>query len=214
MWNWICLRRRPTSRGRSEWGVALPGAVIFAAFLAGITGWLVGHVATDEAMTRDVEDAAAAVRVADAAVGVAAHALGQAADWSSVGALAVPLTCPLSAMGVTPLDEGAERAWVQAETESGGRWSADAPQWMWLWTCHGAGLLHRWPARGPAPSVVVWVADDPEGDGQPLVSANGTLLLAAVAVARDGTRVITRAAIARSAPGEPVRILSWHGGTE
>ena len=211
MWSWICLRRRPISSGRSDRGVALPGAVLFAAFLAGLTGWLVGHVVTDEAMTRDVEDAAAAARVADAAVEIAAHALGQAADWSNVGALALPLACPPAATAVTPLDEGAERAWIQAETDAAGRWSAAAPQWVWLWTCHGAGVLHRWPARGLAPSVVVWVADDPEGDGQPLASANGTLLLAAVAVARDGTRVATRAAIARSAPGESVRILSWHG---
>ena len=212
MWSWMCSRRRPTSRGRRDRGVALPGAVIVAAFLAGITGWLVGHVGTDEAMTRDVEDAMAAARVADAAVETVAHALRQATDWSSVGALPLALACPSATVAVIPLDEGRERAWVQAETDAGARWGAETPEWVFLWACHAPGILDRWPARGLAPSVVVWVADEPEGDGQPLLNGNGTLLLAAVAVARDGTRTATRAAIARTAPGDPVRILSWHPG--
>ena len=50
MWNSTHSPWRPTLRGHSERGVALPGVLLLAAFLVGVTGWLVGHVRTDVGM--------------------------------------------------------------------------------------------------------------------------------------------------------------------
>ena len=237
MWNWTCLPRLQAWRGRTDAhrravallgafgeralpgrrqrgaaaGIALPGVLVFAAFLMGVSGWLTGHLLTDIAMTTDDEEGQAAARVAEAALQEVALALGGVADWGPVGALGLALPCAAAGAPVTLLDEPTERAWLQVEVDAAGRWGGDAPQWQPLWTCHGPGVLGRWPVRGAAPSVQVWVADDPEGDGQPLVSANQRLVLASVATGRDSVRATARATVARSTPGAPVRLLAWHG---
>lgn len=213
MWNSTCSRRRRRSRGRTDAGVALPGVLVFAAFLVGVSGWIAGHLRSDIVMTMELEEGNVAGRVAEAAVQEVALALGLAGDWTLVDSLPLALACPPAATAVTSVHEPTERAWLQAEVDAGGRWGSDTPQWHPLWICHGPGLLGRWPGRGAAPVVVVWVADDPEGDGQPTRSTNQRLLLAATAAGRDTARATVVAAIGRSSPGSPVRLLAWHAAS-
>ena len=75
--------------------------------------------------------------------------------------------------------------------------------------CWGTG-----PSRGSNPSVVVWVADDPEGDGLPLRSGNQRLLLAAVAHVGGDARGEASATVWRTGPGSPVVLAAWQGGQE
>jgi len=209
MWNWTPSSPCRTSRGDSDRGVALPGVLLLAAFLVGVTGWLVGHVRSDLALRISLDESSTAARVAEAAVEAVGMALGQQADWTFVDALTTSLICPTSPGTVVVLSEIAERTWVQAETNAASRWGADTPAWQPIWSCHAAGLLGRWPLRGAIPSVVVWVADDPEGDGQPLRSLNQQLLV--TAVARAGSRTLGEASVTvtRASPGAPVELVAW-----
>ena len=203
----------PTLRGPSERGIALPGVLLLAAFLVGVTGWLVGHVRTDIAMRMANEEAFAGGRLAESALQSVATALSQQVDWMPVDTLgvglALTLPCPVSPVPVVPVDEARERAWLQTDTDASGRWGPDTPAWQPLWACHGSGVLGHWPVRGANPSVLVWVADDPEGDGQPLRSGNQRLLLAAVAHARGDARGQASATVWRTGPGAPVLLAAW-----
>jgi hypothetical protein len=209
MWNWTCSPPPQTWRGRSDAGVALPGVLLLAAFLVGVTGWMVGHLRTDIALTAAIEDAHAGARVAEAAVQAVALALAQHADWTTVNALALGLPCPAALTTVAPLDEIVERSWIQAEMDAGSRWGADTPEWQPVWLCHGTGVLGRWPARGTTPAVAVWVADDPEGDGRPLHSANQRLLVTAVSRTAGAARGAASATVSRTMPGTPVTLDAW-----
>ncbi len=160
-------------------------------------------------MTMAIDDTHSGGRVAEAALQVAALALGQVADWTPVDGLSLALACPPASVGPVVLDEAAERVWLQADTDANSRWGPDTPQWQPLWACHAEGVLGRWPTRGAAPSVVVWVADDPEGDGLPLRSANQRLLLAAVATPAVRRGAAASVAITRSGPGAPVTLGAW-----
>ena len=224
MWKWTSSPRRRTWPGASEncaagaaardsrqRGIALPGVLLLAAFLVGVTGWLVGHVRTDLVLAAEQEEEAAVTRLASAAVQAVALALGQLPDWTAVDGLATGLPCPAASMAVTPVDEPKERAWHQAASDAASRWGSDAPQWRLLWTCHGPGVLGRWPALGSAPLVIVWVADEPEGDNAPLTSANQRLMLHALAVGRGGARGTAAATVVRQAPGAPVVLAAWRG---
>jgi len=213
MWSSTRSFWRRTWRGRSERGVALPGVLLLAAFLVGVTGWLVGHVRADIEMRAANEDALMGSRLAEAALQSVAMALGQQPDWRPVDslALAVPLTlpCPASVAPVVAADEPGERQWLQDAMNASSRWGADTPAWQPLWTCHAAGVLGRWPGHGRNPSVLVWVADDPEGDGQPLRSGNQRLLLTAAAYARGNARSEASATVWRTGPGSPVVLAAW-----
>lgn len=209
MLNWTFSSRRRTRRGPREAGVALPGVLVLAAVLTGVSGWLVGHLRLEAALAFELEEAQVVARLAEAAVQSAATALGQVPDWTPVDALGLGVVCPASATPVIPIHEPTERAWLQSETDAASRWGADSPSWQWLWACHGPGVLERWPHRQQAPSVVVWVADEPEGDNRPDRDTNQRLLLAATARGRDAVRVTTRAVVTRTAPGAAVRLLAW-----
>jgi hypothetical protein len=209
MWNSTHSPWPPTSRGHSERGVALPGVLLLAAFLVGVTGWLAGHVRTDVGMRTANEEALLGRRLAESALQSAAMALGQQPDWAPVDTLALALPCPSSAVPVVSADEPVDRAWLQDEMNASSRWGPDTPLWQPLWACHAAGLLGHWPARGSNPSVVVWVADEPEGDGLPLRSGNQRLLLAAVAHVGGEARGEASATVWRTGPGSPVVLAAW-----
>ena len=153
----------------------LPGVLLLAAFLVGVTGWLVGHVRTDIAhASRRTRRLSRASRLAEAALQSVAHGAGPAARLDAgrrpgAGAAAhaalpalrwrsSPLTSRGSGRGCRtrrmPRAAGGRHAGLAA--------ALDVP-------CRGrAGRSGRLVAR--IPSVLVWVADDPEGDGQPLRS--------------------------------------------
>jgi hypothetical protein len=59
--------------------------------------------------------------------------------------------------------------------------------------------------------VVVWVADDPEGDGTPLWNTNERLLLHAVARGSGPARGMASATIARKVPGARVTLSAYRG---
>jgi hypothetical protein len=215
MWSWIRSSPCPTWRRGNDRGVALPGVLLLMAFLVGVSGWLVGHVRSDAALRIALDESSMATRVAEAAVEAVGMALGQQADWTFVDALAPALACPASPGVVVPVSEVMERLWVQAETNATSRWGADTPAWQAVWSCHAAGLLGRWPIPGVIPSVVVWVADDPEADGLPLRSLNQRLLVTAVARAGSRTLGEASATVTRVGPGAPVEVVAWRsaGGT-
>ena len=199
-----------TAAGSGERGAALPAVLVLAIVLVGVTGWVVGHVHTERADLVLLEDAAEAERVAAAASQSVAMALGVAPTWSDVAALVVALPCPPTAGLTAPIDEGREEVWLQAATDAVSRWGGDTPRWRPVWRCHGAGLLDREAWRGRAPVVAVWMADDPDGDGDPWRDANGRLRLTAVARAGStGARGAVSATIARSGPGQVVVLAAW-----
>ena len=194
---------------RNRRGVALPGALLIVSVLVSVSGWLIGHLRDDVLQARVATTFEAQDGLAGAGVATVAQALATVADWRPVGALGATPVCAAGTGNVVPTDAAGETAWAQAETDASSRWAADTPRWQLLWQCHAAGVLGRWPSPGRVPTVIVWVADDPEGDGLPGVSGNQRLLLRALAVGPGGARGIATATVERSAPGAPVRLVSW-----
>ena len=146
MWSWTPSSPCPTLRGRNDRGVALPGVLLLAAFLVGVTGWLRRVTCrSDLALRVALEESAVATRVAEAAVEAVAMALGQQADWTLRRCTRAGAGLPASPGSVVPVGEVMERLWLQAETNAASRWGADTPAWQPLWTCHAAGVLGRWP---------------------------------------------------------------------
>ena len=212
MWNSTRSSWRQTWRGHSERGVALPGVLLLAAFLVGVSGWLVGHARSDAMMRAANEEGVVAVKLAESVLQSVAMALGHQPDWVLLDALTVALPCPPPDSPVVPVDEPAERSWLQASMDASSRWGPDTPSWQPLWACHAAAVLGRWPVRGPSPAVLVWVADDPEGDGQPLRSGNQRLMLTAVAYTAGDARGGASATVWRTGPGEPLLLAAWRPG--
>lgn len=202
-------RGRLAHVSRQRRGVALPGVLVIVSVLVSVSGWMLGHLRDDITQARIATMFEAQDGLSGAAVAMVAQALASAPDWRPVGTLGAAPACPASLGDVVPADAAGETAWTQAETDASSRWAADTPRWQLLWQCHAAGVLGRWPSPGRVPAVLVWVADDPEGDGMPGVSDNQRLLLRALALGPGGARGITTATIERSAPGAPVRLVSW-----
>lgn len=200
--------RRPFLHGHCR-GVALPGVLLIVALLVSVSGWLIGHLRDDVMQARVAATFEAQDALAAAALATVANTLTTVADWRPVSALGAAPVCPAGPGDVVAVDVVGESAWAQAETAASSRWGDDTPQWQSIWQCHAAGVLGRWPVPGSMPSVIVWVADDPEGDGLPARSANQRLLLRALAVGSGGARGIATATVERSAPGAPVRLVSW-----
>jgi len=194
---------------RARRGAALPGVLLVVSVLVSVSGWLIGHLRDDVAHGRLSRSFEAQDALAAAAVTAVAERLGLVPDWQVVGGFGAGPACPAVAAPPVAVDADVEHAWAQAETLASSRWAADAPHWHLVWQCHAAGVLGRWPSPGPVPSVLVWVADDPEGDGLPSVDGNQRLLLRALAVGPMGGRGLATATIARTSPGAPVRLVSW-----
>lgn len=209
MCNSIRSSPSPTSPGPSEQGMALPGVLLLAAFLVSVTGWLVGHTRTDVSLRAALEESHRATHVAEAALQSVAMSLQAVPDWTAVDALAAALVCPPAPAAVAALDEPEELAWLQREVAATSRWGADTPTWQPVWACHAAAVLGRWPDLGAIPSVAVWVADEPEGDRQPLRSTNQRLLLTAVARVGAGARGEATATLVRAGPGAAVELDAW-----
>ena len=104
-------------RRHQESGVALPGVLLLAAFLVGVTGWLVGHVRSDVLLAMEQRDEAAATQLSGAAVQAVAMAFGHVPDWSAVAAMPA-LPCAAPSGPVAALDEAQERAWLQPATDA------------------------------------------------------------------------------------------------
>ncbi|HTU99155.1 MAG TPA: hypothetical protein VMF13_01355 [Luteitalea sp.] len=197
---------------RSARGVALPGVLLLSAFLIGVTGWLVGHVRTDQMVARFSDADDEAERVAQAAVESVALALGSTMDWRPAGLAAVSLACPAATRLPVTMDVGEERARVQSVVDAGSRWGSDRPRFEVAWQCHAEGVLTRWPAGAVNPAVVVLIADEPEGDGLPGISQNERLLVRAVSRGAADSRGEASATITRTAPGAPVVLEAFRRG--
>lgn len=223
MSKWRSSCRYPTWRGGSDVaalrdaepdrGVALPGALVLVALLVAVSGWVLGHIrddATQALVARAFDEQSV---VADGALAIISTALGLVPDWRPVTGLAPGPPCPAGG-AVVPVDPVAEGAWAQAETDAASRWGADTPRWQLVWHCHASAVLGRWPGPGLVPSVLVWVADDPEGDGTPALSTNQRLLVRAVSVGPSGARAVVSAVIDRAGPGTPVRLVAMYARGE
>ncbi|WP_239489377.1 hypothetical protein [Luteitalea sp. TBR-22] len=182
------------------------------ACLVSVTGWLIGHTRVDRDMTRTLADEREAARLAEAAVQLAALALGRVPDWSRVDALALPLSCADAPGPLVGLDAAAETSRVQAIEDAASRWGVDTPRWRLAWQCHAAGVLVAWPRAGTTPSVGIWVGDDVEGDGAPWIDTNQRIRVLGVVAGRGGARSSQVVTIARSASGAPVTLLAWRSG--
>ena len=205
-------RSAPRRGSHSARGVALPGVLLLAALLVGVTGWLVGHVRTDQlvALASDADEDAD--RVAQAAIEAVALALGGTSDWGPAGLVAIPLGCPAATRPPVALDATAERGRVQAAVDAGSRWGADTPRFEIGWHCHADGLLAGQSASAANPAVVVLIADEPEGDGRPELSQNQRLLLRAVSRGAASSRGEASATVVRPAPGAPVVLAAFRRG--
>lgn len=199
------------SRGRR--GVALPGVLVLTTMLVAVTGWMVGHVLLDQQLHGMDTDDEGVGRVADAAADAVAMALRSVADWRTLPDIEVALSCPSATKALGAFDVGHEQLWVQAGTAAVSRWGPDTPQWHLVWQCHGEYVLGRWPGRGFVPQVAVWVADEPEGDGQPLDSGTDRLLIHAVARVGDGVRGTRTLTVSRAGVGTPVVLDATRGST-
>jgi hypothetical protein len=198
-----------TPRGRPDRGVALPGVLLLSALLVAVTGWLIGHVRTDLAMARATDAEDHADRLAQAALEVVAMALASVADWHPVNAITVPLPCPTAPRPVAALDVPAVRVRVQAAIDAASRWGPDTPRFEPIWICHAEAVQGQWLIPGEVPAVVVLLADDPEGDGRPDLSANQRLLLRAVVHGAAGTTSGASATVTRDAAGAAVVLASF-----
>lgn len=194
--------------------MALPGVLLLALFLVSVSGWLLGHVRTNQELAWSDVEARAVSRAADAGVAFSAQGLAGIVDWHVLDALSGALACPATGAPVTAVDAAQESSTLQASTNARSRWGSNTPQWRLLLTCHAPGVLGNWRDAARAPALLVWVADDPETDGDPLQSANQRLLLRAQASGSRGLRAEVTATVARTTPGAPVTLEAWREGAE
>ena len=151
---------------------------------------------------------------AEAAAEYAVAELTRASDWNAVlvGLAGSAFTDPDPAprlVDQTSLDLVRLDAEVQAGRGTAADWGVDTPRWVrYAW----GPLARVWPGEVTSPFyVVAWVADDPfDGDGDPLVDANGLVQVRAEAFGGLGARRAAVAVISRrgSGPG-PVRRVAW-----
>ena len=99
---------------------------------------------------------------------------------------------------------------LQAETDAAG--GVGDPM---VWRLFAYGPIGRLVPGGPwaRHSLLVWVSADPgDGDGDPSADMNGSILIHAEALGRDGTRALVEATVRRTTPpgGGPdlVRLLT------
>ncbi|MGI8672557.1 MAG: hypothetical protein ACR2LU_08100 [Luteitalea sp.] len=206
---------RPSWRGScSRDGVALPAVLLLAAFLVAVSGWLLGHVRTEQEMARAGDHVDQARRTAAAGLEIAAAALGGVADWTVIAGLVVSVPCPLSDRAPVAIDAGAETVALQAQWDAASRWGRNTPRWQLAWQCDAAGVFGRWPARSAPPALLVWLADQPEADGVPDEDSDGRVMVHALAVGPGAARATASASVQRAGPGGQVSLAAWRDGPE
>jgi hypothetical protein len=103
-----------------------------------------------------------------------------------------------------------ERQALSSSVQGPAEFGADSPAWR-LYAHAPLGRILPSGLIAPPGYVLVWVADDGEGDGDPAADRNGQLLVYGDAYGLFGGRQSIEAAIARAAPGA-IRVLGWKTG--
>jgi hypothetical protein len=195
-------------------------ALLVMLLLAAIGAALVVVTTTETLISASYRSAQEAAHGAEGAVERALHDLSTTPDWSLV--LAVPpanLVSTLDDRTSMPRGPDGRRLDLAALTVERQRdsdvragpsgFGADSPQWR---------LYAHAPIEELLPSaaivlpvyLIVWVADEGlDGDGNPAIDSNGTILVHAEAFGTGGTRRAVQASIRRSTEGV-TRVVSWH----
>jgi hypothetical protein len=203
----------------NEAGAALIVALMIALLIGAIGAVLVALANTESTISAAYRHVHEAKYGAEAAAELALHDLAPLADWSHV--LAVPptnrkasfvdLTLFPAAPGGRTLDLAALTTDRQRESDArdgSDRFGADSPQWRLFAYAPLSAAIGRIDAVVPL-YLVVWVADDAgDGDGDPAVDANGTILVHAEAFGSGNARRAVETAIGRAADGS-LRLISW-----
>lgn len=213
-------------RDADERGAALLMAITLVLVVVAIGAAVSVTSRTETLIAASFREGKEMLYAAEGAVSLAVRDLDAAADWNAVltgattssftdGASIGARTLPGGVTVTLCCSAGSLTADVQQRAHGGRDWGADAPQWhMFAW-----GRAADWLAAGRLFTpvyVAVWVADDPaDGDGNPVLDANGILLLHAVALGVSGGRRAVEAVVQRpESTGLPppygLRILSWH----
>ena len=210
MWNWTCSSRRPTWRGRSDAGVALPGVLLLAAFLVGVTGWLVGHLRTDVALDRRARGVAPARASRRRPFRRSPWRWRSRPTGPAWMRLRSALACPAAPAVVAPLDEAVERGWLQARDgcrQPVGRRHARVAAGLAVPRRRRARAAGRRGARHPP-----WSSGSrtiPKATGSRCAALNQRLLVTAVARAPERARGAASATVSRASPGAPVELAAW-----
>jgi hypothetical protein len=199
-----------------EKGAALIIALLVAVLLGALAAGAITIAMTDTLIADSHRAAHEAACASEAALDRALHDLAALADWSL--ALAPPPANVVSTFNdgrtVASAPDGRRldliRLTVDRQADSDSRDGpflapADRPQWRLYAHAPIADLPVDGPA-GPPAYLIVWVADDADGDGDPLADGNSQVLVRAEAYG-IGARRGVEAAIRRG-PGAVVQVLA------
>jgi hypothetical protein len=192
-------------------GAALPGVLIVMLWLTGISGWLVAHTVWDQRIVAVDDRSSALGQGADAMGHVATRMVGGLADWGMVTTPGPALPCPGGGPPLPPaIDPLAETTSLQATTDVLSRWDAAArPAWRYLTACQAEALQGIWRWRVPAPWLLVWASDVP--DGVAIGGPDPQLVLHVVALWPEGGRAARTITLRRHAGETWARIVAWRG---
>jgi hypothetical protein len=210
----------PRAPTRDERGAALLMVLLLTMLLLAVGASLVTVTTTETLVAASHRFALETWHGAEAALERAACDLAVMPDWSA--ALA-----PAPANVVSGFDDGIVEArgpdgrvlrlsdlTAERQRDSDARdgpavFGADSPQWRLFAHAPLASLAPDPTARVPA-YLVVWVADDGrDGDGNPAIDLNQTVLVHAEAFGGRGARRAVQAAIGRTSDGR-VLLRAWH----
>jgi hypothetical protein len=191
-------------------GAALLITLLMVVVLGALAAGVVTITITETMISGAHRTAQETAYAAEAALERAIHDLATIGDWSPV--LALPpgnLTSTFFDGQLSPTAPDGRRLdtptlTVERQRNSDARdgplvTASDWPRWR----VYAQGSLDRLPTRAPGPPayLIVWVADDREGDGDPGRDTNGQILVLAEAYGTGGARRAVEAVIRRSAPG-------------
>jgi hypothetical protein len=211
-------------RTANDRGAALLIAITLVLIVAAIAAAVSVTSRTETLIAASFREGKEMLYGAEGAIALAVRDLDAAPDWNQVLSAAASSFTDGASIGSRTLPggvtitlccgTGSVSADVQQRAHGGRDWGADTPQWkMFAW-----GPAADWLPAGRLFTpvyVAVWVGDDPaDGDGNPVLDANGILLLHAVALGVSGGRraveaVVQRPATSELSPPPGLRILSW-----
>ena len=206
----------------NDQGAALFMAIALLLLLTAIAGAVAVASRTEVLIVGNVRQGREMLYAAEGAAALVVRDLGLVADWNTVltGAVASSFTDG-AAIGSRTLPGGdtvvlccgaaSLTEEVQRRAHGGRSWGPDTPVWqIFAW-----GPVNGWLPAGRIDSplyVVAWIADDPDdGDGNPLVDANGFLELHVHALGPRGGRRVVEAIVHRAAGGAlaDTKIRRW-----
>ena len=210
-------RRRNTNH-HPEDGAAIVLALMATAFLGALALGVASLGSTEMAAAANFRTGTETRYAADAAVEFATAELRAVPAWSDLLSgtarsvlYGASLTPTLPSTGV--IDLGAMTAEIQAASDGTFALGTNNPRWALF--AHGllSDLAPTLFLAG-ASYVAVWVADDPaETDNDPVVDANGRVLLMARAMGPGGSlraiEAMLRRPVGGIGPASEVRIVSW-----